>query len=268
MRLASLPMYDLPEVRAATDAWWAGLAGHFRDQGLDEVPEALERGGDWQGIWREPGLLFSQTCGYPLMTQLAGAVRVVATPAYALETCAAGHYCSVLVVRADDPAETLAELRGRTAAVNSHESQSGYNVLRYMLAPLAEGRPFLRNVVVSGGHAASLAAVAEGEADVAATDGVTFALLRRYRPDALEGLRVLTQSPTAPGLPYVTAAATSDDELAKLRAGLAAACADDALSAVREALLLRGVEVFPEGAYGRILDMETEAKSLKYSEIC
>ena len=23
---ASLPMYDLPELRAATDNWWAGLA--------------------------------------------------------------------------------------------------------------------------------------------------------------------------------------------------------------------------------------------------
>src|SRR6185312_8107473 len=33
MAVASLPMYDLPELRAATDAWWKGLARAFRREG-------------------------------------------------------------------------------------------------------------------------------------------------------------------------------------------------------------------------------------------
>jgi hypothetical protein len=40
--IASLPMYDWPEVREATDAWWAGLARHLRDAGF-EAPDRLTR---------------------------------------------------------------------------------------------------------------------------------------------------------------------------------------------------------------------------------
>ncbi len=35
---ASLGMYDLPELTAATDAWWAGLRRHFAAQGLRDLP--------------------------------------------------------------------------------------------------------------------------------------------------------------------------------------------------------------------------------------
>src|SRR6185437_2123523 len=43
---ASLPMYDFPEVRGATDAWWAGLARHLEHAGVTEVPAALLRRDD------------------------------------------------------------------------------------------------------------------------------------------------------------------------------------------------------------------------------
>ena len=31
-------MYDLPELQAATDAWWDGLAQAFRREGLSNIP--------------------------------------------------------------------------------------------------------------------------------------------------------------------------------------------------------------------------------------
>ena len=40
---ASLPMYALPGLEAATEAWWAGLAAAFRAEGLAEVPRLLQR---------------------------------------------------------------------------------------------------------------------------------------------------------------------------------------------------------------------------------
>ena len=43
---ASLGMYDLPELTAATDAWWAGLRRHFAAQGLRGLPDVLTRTGD------------------------------------------------------------------------------------------------------------------------------------------------------------------------------------------------------------------------------
>ena len=75
---ASLPMYDLPEVRHATAAWWQGLARAFRAEGIADVPDRLDSVAGLYDHWRLPDLLFSQTCGYPLTHGIAGAVRLVA----------------------------------------------------------------------------------------------------------------------------------------------------------------------------------------------
>jgi len=264
---ASLPMYDLPELRPAIEAWWRGLARAFRAAGLAEVPDALVWPDDFDAAWRAPGLLISQTCGYPLMTAYGGVLQVVATPAYDAPGCDGTSYRSAIIVRRDHPARDLAGLRGATGAFNARHSQSGYNCLRHLIAPLAGGRPFFGRVVETGGHAASLAAVAEGRADVAAIDSVTYTLVARYRPAAVAKLQVLTYSEAAPGLPYVTSAAALPDQVERLRAGLAAALADPELAAAREVLLLRGAEVLPADAYQAILRMEQEARALDYGEL-
>ena len=100
MPLASLPMYDLPEVSAATDGWWQGLAAAFARAGVEEVPERLVRGVGLPDHWLAPDLLFSQTCGYPLTDALSGRVGLLATPCYAAEGTAGPDYCSVIVVAA------------------------------------------------------------------------------------------------------------------------------------------------------------------------
>lgn len=267
MGLASLPMYDLPEVTAATDAWWSGLARAMAREGIADVPDRLTRGEDLHAAWRAPDLLFSQTCGYPLTHALKGRVRAVATPAYDCPGCAGPAYCSVIVVRADDPAGSLQDLRGRSAAINNPGSQSGYSALRAAVAPLARDGRFFGGVVRSGGHAASLAMVANEEADVCAVDCVTYALLARHRPAAVEGLRVLTRSAVAPGLPYVTRAAADGDLLARLRGALFAALEDPALTSARETVYLAGAEVLPEAAYERILELEREAEARGYDRV-
>ena len=122
-------------------------------------------------------------------------------------------------------------------------------------------------MVESGGHPNSLALVAAGDADVCAADCVSYALLARHRPAALDGLRSLGHTPSAPGLPYVTKATTDDDTLARLRNGLFAALADPGLAAARADLLIRGADVLPEAAYERIVDLEQEAAALGYPQV-
>jgi hypothetical protein len=116
-------MYDLPALRQATDDWWAGLARALMAAGIDGVPQHLERQLGLDEVWRHPGLLISQTCGYPLTHALAGQLQVVATPAYGVEGCDGATYRSVFLVRDGDPAEELADLRGRRVAINSRTSQ-------------------------------------------------------------------------------------------------------------------------------------------------
>jgi ABC-type phosphate/phosphonate transport system substrate-binding protein len=267
MALASLPMYDLPELHAATDAWWQGLARAFRREGIDDVPDALDRCPDIRQVLLSPGLLFSQTCGYPLTHALAGKVTLLATPCYAAAGCEAADYCSLVIVAAGNPAADIAALRGARCAINGTDSQSGYSALRALVAPLAAGGRFFGTVAVSGGHRASIGLVATGQADVAAIDCVTHELLNRHRPAVLAGTRVLCRTAAATGLPYVTRRGADADLLARLRSGLQRALADPALTTVRDSLLLTGIAVVPLSAYDRIAAMETAAIAAGYPKL-
>jgi ABC-type phosphate/phosphonate transport system substrate-binding protein len=264
---ASLGMYDLPELVEATDAWWRGLGRHFAAQGFRDLPDTLNRQGDPVERLKAPGLIFAQTCGFPLTHKLDGHVQLLATPRYAVPGCAGATYVSWLVVRADDPAKTPADLRGTRVAYNDDGSQSGYNTLRALIAPMAQGQTFFRAAIESGSHRNSLAMVKAGKADVATIDCVTFALIAQYAPEEVQDIRVLRASAAAPGLPYVTAASTSAGDVPRLQAGIAAAFADPALREIRAALRLDGCEILPRSAYDVIPEMEAAAIAAGYPKL-
>jgi ABC-type phosphate/phosphonate transport system substrate-binding protein len=259
MSFATLPMYDLPEAAEATAELWRGLARHFRQAGIEDVPDDLTRNPKLPAHWISPDLLFSQTCGYPLRHAVIGKLQLVATPCYDAAGCEGSSYRSILLVQGSSRARSLAELQGARAAFNGTDSQSGYNALRFMVAPLARGGRFFGEVVETGSHAASLAAVAAGRADLAAIDCVSLALFRRYHREAVKEVRELCLSPAAPSLPYVTAGGSDVDRVARLRSGLRAAMADPALAAARGALLLKDIMLLPDSAYERIDEMEQAA---------
>lgn len=262
---ACLPMYDLPELRQATDAWWKGLAGHLAAVGLRDVPADLTRpAGDAMPLLAEPRLVIGQACGYPLTHGLAGQVSYLGTPRYDAPGCSGSDYRSFVMLRTEDAAATPADLRGRRAAINTWDSQSGMNALRALVAPHARGGHFFSQVLTSGAHRASLALVREGRADLAAIDCVTLELLRRVDPGALEGLEARFGTPAAPGLPYVTRHGVEPGLLAALRAGVTAALADPALAGVRAELLLAGMDFDRAPDYAVILDMERSADLLGY----
>jgi ABC-type phosphate/phosphonate transport system substrate-binding protein len=124
-------------------------------------------------------------------TTLRGVVKVVATPRCRAPGCRGVFGQSAIVVRADHPAETLAELRGSRCVINEAASNSGMNLLRAAIAPLAAGRPFFGAVRLSGSHRESLRLVAAGEGDVAAIDGVALTHLQRLDPRPAAAVRVL-----------------------------------------------------------------------------
>lgn len=264
LRTASLGMYDLPWLRPANDALWTNVAERLRAAGIGGVPDRLDRGRTLDSIWRDPDLLLAQTCGYPLVTAFAGRLRPVATPVHDLPGCDGWHHRSFVVVRAEEPAAGLADLRGRALAVNGPDSNSGMNLLRAAVAPLALGRPFFSRVITTGAHLESLAAVAAGAADVAAIDCVTHGLVARHRPDRLDGLRVLTATAAVPGLPLVTRAAAAPAEVAALREALDAALADPASADARAALGLAGFVTLPADAYDEVAELERSAAALGY----
>jgi ABC-type phosphate/phosphonate transport system substrate-binding protein len=258
-------MYDLPELRSATAALWDAFAAELRRQGVDDVPAALSHPTDLREAWRSPSLFFSQSCGYPLVTDLVDRVSVVGAPVYDADGSDGATYRSAIVVRADRGARSLPELRGTVAAVNERTSHSGYNALRAMVAPLAHGAPFFASVQTTGAHTASIDAVTAGQADVAAIDGVTLALLRKHRPTTVAALRVLAWSEPAPALPFITAITGPDP--AVLRNAVRAVLRDEKTAGARAALLLRDVTPATFATYAPIAEMASRAVALGYPEV-
>ncbi|MGH6720372.1 MAG: phosphate/phosphite/phosphonate ABC transporter substrate-binding protein [Alphaproteobacteria bacterium] len=266
-RIASLPMYDLPEARWATDAWWAGLARAFRAAGVADVPDHLTRSAPYHGTWTDPNLLFTQTCGYPLTHGFARHLRPLAAIRLAIDGCDGIDYHSLVLVRAASDVRGLADLRGAVCAYNNFDSQSGMNTLRHAVATFARDGRFFARTIETGGHRASMIAVKAGTADVCSVDVATYNLLVRHAPSVPQGLRILARTAAAPGLPYTTRIEADADKVRRLRAGLAAAAADPDLAAARAALFIAGVEVVERADYERVDTMEREARDLGYPEL-
>jgi ABC-type phosphate/phosphonate transport system substrate-binding protein len=254
--IASLPMYDLPEHREHTDRLWSLAADALRAQGI-AAPGQVSRPADLPADWLRPDLLLSQTCGLPFVRRLRGRVDLVGAADHGLPDCAPGSYRSRIVVRGGMPAGSLADLRGRVAAVNSDESQSGAGALRTAVRPFSNGRPFFASVIRTGSHLGSILAVAEGRADVAAIDAVTFAMALRHRAEA-RFLRVLLSTPETPGLPFIT---RPGGPVRALFTALA-----DAIGAVgpeaRDALMLQGIVPRHEADFDGIADADRQAEPL------
>jgi ABC-type phosphate/phosphonate transport system substrate-binding protein len=320
-RVAALPMYDFPELRAAHDEFWGALAGRLGASGLKDMPPALTRGVSLGEVWGNDHLLFGQGCEYPLAKGFGDRVRVVAHPVYSAAGCDGARYRSAIIVRAAsndltaggrgttltscgegarpghapiadahaggdanvdqqshapvagvlargddevDSAVALAWLRGRRCVINEMDSNSGMNLLRTAVAPLAEDGRFFGSVAVSGSHLRSVEMVASGKADVASIDCVSFAHFKRLYPSLVSGVRVLTWTASTPSLPYITAGSASDATVRALRAALADVFDDTGLAHVRERLLLRGVDLEPTPGFGEVVALERQAVDAGY----
>ncbi|MEM9108037.1 MAG: PhnD/SsuA/transferrin family substrate-binding protein [Pseudomonadota bacterium] len=200
--VATLPMYDWPEVRAATDRFWDCLRDSLSRFGYP-APGGLERSACDAELWRHPGLMLGQTCGLPLVSGLMDEVSLIGTPAYDIE-CGAGSYYSVIVVHEHSSISSVAGLRGTCLAYNGLTSQSGYAALAYHLRGLAVAAPVFAEKRVSGSHRQSIRMVAEKKADVACIDAVSWQLALRHEQTA-NALRILAVTEATPGLPLICA---------------------------------------------------------------
>jgi ABC-type phosphate/phosphonate transport system substrate-binding protein len=266
-RAAALPMYDLRGVQPANDALWKAIAARLEAEGISGVPETLTRTRPLDEVWTDPRLLLAQTCGYPFASALKDKVQLVATPRYRVSGCDGPFYRSVVVVRAGSAARCLADLRGGRCVVNDRASNSGMNLLRVELAPLARGKAFFDSVSVSGSHEASAERVVCGEADVAAIDCVTWAHLKRWRPELTRRLAVLAWTVRSPGLPFITARDTDAATRAALSRALKDVETDQALREVRGELMLDGFNSLPASHYHAVLYLEQIAVTQGYPRL-
>ncbi len=236
----SLPMYDRPELRAETDRYWALIREELAARGID-APEDLRRGDEQlMPLWEDPDLILSQTCGFPYRARLHGRVELVGTPDFGNEGCPPGYYRSILIARADDPRGDFAAFDGARIAYNEGLSQSGWAAQINHAA--ARGIRLLPGLE-TGSHRASFHAVAEGRAELAAIDALTWALISEF--EDVSGVKVVGATDPTPALPYITA--KGRDAVAIFAAVGAAIARLDA--ADRDRLHLRGIVAIPASTY-------------------
>lgn len=112
-------------------------------------------------------------------------------------------YYSHLVVPVGSPAESLADLQGKSLAINETTSWSGYHLLRANLHEMGLAMSYFGEVVESGGHSKSMVMIAEGLADSATIDHGVFDFVSDDQPELLKKIRVIGKIGPSPSPPFV-----------------------------------------------------------------
>jgi ABC-type phosphate/phosphonate transport system substrate-binding protein len=267
MRMVSLPMYFLPEIAPANAAFWEELRLRIGRKGINASDLSFDHGRRPVPDGIGPEVLFTQICGYPLFKRYRDQGRVLASPCYNFPGCDGPTHRAYFMVRADDRARSLEDLRGRIFGCNSLLSNSGMNLPRLSLARIAGGKPFLSSVVMTGGHIASLDRLLDRTIDVCSIDNVTWGFFRKFRPDSAARFRILDETVSSPSLPFVTSATTSEAEATIITEALNEIFADPRTVQLRKTLELADIAAPNTEAYERLAVYEREAAELGYPEI-
>ncbi len=190
-------------------------------------PEEL----DIHVLWRHPKLLWAQTCWGPMELGLAPSVKIVGQPDYsAFEGGEGTSYSSVILMRRSDahgkneaaPADgrallPLDLLLNARFAFNGADSMSGIIALTRDLEAAGESLGIFSERVETGGHRASIVAVARGRADICVIDCRSWAMAGLHEPYAADVVAV-GWTARRKGLPYIASAFLPERTIGALRA--------------------------------------------------
>lgn len=241
--IANLMMYQRPQLAGAHERYWHLIRKYLHEAGIDS-PEHLAQDAEEFFVWKNPDLVLSQTCGMPYRLWLHELVELVGTPDFGLDGCPPGYYRSAFVVRADDSRQNLTDFEDAVFAYNQSFSQSGYAAPYWHL----QKRGFwFENRLHTEQHLNSAQAVAEGRADIASLDAMSWRLMDQHDAFARK-LRVLDWTEPTPGLPLITAKGND--------AGAIFNAVKSAIGALeptdRDLLGLRGIVKIPKDTYTSI----------------
>ena len=267
MSRASLPMYNLPEMRADNAAFWTAIRTEAERLGVSGLPEELDFARESVPDEIEADTVFTQVCGWPLQTIYSGQATVLGVPAYDVPYCAGPTHAGIFIVHRDSGFAGVAGLRGHDFVFNNVHSNSGMNLPRRVIADLSEGPPFFRSIVETHSHPGNLERIARGEADATCVDCVTYAFFARHRPALAGQLRVLAATPSTPAIPFVTAAATDPSTKAALAEALRRVGAAPEWEKARAGLMLLDILPATVADYEIPCRYAAEAVALGYPDL-
>jgi len=122
-------------------------------------------------------------------------------------------YQALILVPADSPAQSFADLRGQRFAFTDPLSNSGRLYVQYRLAQMDETpESFFGETIYTYSHDNSIRAVAEGIVDGATVDSLVYGALLKLEPGLAGQLRILERSPDF-GIPPVVVHPDLDSDL-------------------------------------------------------
>lgn len=223
-------------------------------------------------LWQRPEMACALMCGYPWVTwngdgrkrPIALAAPLPSNPRYERRAV----YCTDLVVRADALLHEVDDLIGQRLAWTVADSQSGYQALRALFAPRANGRKlFAATVGPLITPRRVIEALLAGEADAGPIDSYWHDLLRRHEPELASRVRVITSTPMTPMPMFVAAPGISESTRARLTDTLLAVAAAPELQRVREGLALDGFSDVDPVAYEVLAQNAAKADAFGYRQL-
>ena len=197
--LASFPMYERKELEVPHHELWSLIRLGMESKSL-KAPHNLVTGDDGISIWTKEDLVLSQTCGLPFRTFLKGKVSYIGTPIYDLENCPLGYYRSIFIVNRNNKSIELKDFSDKKFAFNGYDSQSGYAAPYNHFLGL---NTWFSELILSGSHRNSALMVANGKADIACIDEISWKLIKRFDKFSSSLVGIKKTNPT-PALPFIT----------------------------------------------------------------
>jgi phosphonate transport system substrate-binding protein len=178
------------------------------------------------------------TCGYPYLQHRAE-MSLIGVPVWRGKPL----YQSYLIVGADDPAKSLADLRGAVHAFSDPDSNSGFLVTASDLARAGETpESFFSRVIFTYGHRNVVRSVAGGLTRSGSVDGYVWEALSLAEPDLAGRSQVIARSEWLGFPPFVARRdRTADPTVSACRSALLRLSETEEGRAVLKLLYLDGV---------------------------
>ncbi|MGR4001095.1 MAG: PhnD/SsuA/transferrin family substrate-binding protein [Alphaproteobacteria bacterium] len=203
MRFANLNLYLWPETRGAFLLLWQFLRARLTEAGIETSPEVAGEVAT-RALANDGALAVGQVCGIDVSHHSA-CYRTLGAFAGEDARLQPARYDSVLIAPADNPNIEAANLADGRAAINNPDSFSGSIALRAFVFGRSDGGRF-EKMIVTGGHLASIQAIAEGRADFAAIDALCYGFASRFYPELVRRVRVIGHTKEMPAPPLVVGA--------------------------------------------------------------
>ena len=178
-------------------------------------------------------------------------------------------YRSEILVRADSPIKTVADLKGKKFAWVDPASASGYLYPRALIAQVGDPDTFFSQQIFAGGHDKAVIALYNEQVDGAATYEGARQTVEKTLPDVMQKTRVIATSANIPNDNVAVRKGLPPEVVQRLRDGLLKVTStEDGKIALKKAIGTNGLAPAKDSDYDPVrqaakvlkLDLESQVK--------